>query len=426
MRSFFKRILLRPVFVNAGTLFSGTAVARVLSAFIIFIVARQLGLEQFGLYTAAWSLAKLTSAFFSLGLDSWLLRDAQGNDAQIGRSTGSALALKSGLGAIWLFFLIILAPYLSQDTFPASLLIYSAVAVWLEEIGITAVASFKAALRNTVTVWLVIFSQLIIFLATLGLAWMDFDAPATYLSVRMITTGIGTIVALYFMFRHFPVVLHLADLSQTLRETMSFGISHGLSVIYGKADITIIAYFLGSTAAGIYSPASSLMATLFLVPTAVYEVMLPVFSRMRVENEKQIPKKGFNLILLSMGLGLLLGIGLVIIAYPLVWLLYTPEFLASAPILVILSNVLLFKCISFALAALLAAIGWQGKRVWIQLGASIFNIGLNLLVVRNHGIIGVAYVYVLTEFLLTAGYLSLFLLWQRENLRLNIGQTANS
>ena len=152
MKSFFKRILSRPVFVNAGTLFSGTAVARVLSAFIIFIVARQLGLEQFGLYTAAWSLAKLTSAIFSLGLDSWLLRDAQGNDAQIGRSTGSALALKSGLGAIWLFFLIILAPYLSQDTFPASLLIYSAVAVWLEEIGITAVASFKAALRNTVTV----------------------------------------------------------------------------------------------------------------------------------------------------------------------------------------------------------------------------------------------------------------------------------
>lgn len=426
MNAFLKQILQRPLFVNAGTLFSGTAVARVLSAFIIFIVARQLGLEQFGLYTAAWSLAKLTSAFFSLGLDSWLLRDAKGDATQLGRSTGSALALKSGLGAIWLAALVILAPFLSQDTFPASLLIFSAVAVWFEEVGTTAVAAFKAALRNTVTVWLVIFSQLIIFLATLGLAWLDYDTSAIYLAVRMVTTGVGTAVALYYMFRHFPVAFHLGDLPQTLRETLSFGISHGLSMIYGKADITIIAYFLGSIAAGIYSPASSLMATLFLVPTAVYEVMLPVFSRMHAENEKQIPKKGFNLILLSMGLGMLLGVGLALVAYPLVWVLYSPEFLASAPILVILSNVLLFKCISFALAAILAAVGWQGKRVWIQLGASIFNIGLNLLVVQNYGIIGIAYVYVLTEFLLTAGYLALLLLWQRDIFRLGVGQTANS
>lgn len=425
MLNFLKSLIFRPVFVNAGALFSGTAAARVLSAFVIFIIARQLGLEQFGLYTAAWSLAKLTSFVFSLGLDSWLLRSAQGSEAHLGRATASALALKGIFGAVWLFFLVLLAPFLSQETFPTSLLIFSAVTVWLEEIGTTAVASFKAVLRNTITIWLVISSQLIIFLATILLAWMGFDTPEAYLSARLVATGTGTFISLYFMFRYFHITLHFADFPQTLRETASFGISHGLSMIYGRADITIIAYFLGSTAAGIYSPASSLMATLFLVPTAVYEVMLPIFSKMRLENQEQIPKKSFRLILLSMGLGLFMGVGLALVAYPLVWVLYSPEFLASAPILVILSNILIFKCISFALAAILAAVGWQGKRVWIQLGASVLNIGLNLIIVRRYSITGVAYVYVLTEFMLTAGYLLLLLLWQRDSLIMRLWQSAN-
>lgn len=424
MGTFLKHTIFRPAVVNASTLFSGTAVARVLSAFVIFIVARQLGLEQFGVYTAAWSLAKLTSFAFSLGLDSWLLRGAQGNESFVGRSTGAALALKAGLGIIWLVLIAILAPYLSQETFPTSLLVFSAISVWFEEVGITALASFKASLRNKVTVWLLISSQLILLLVTVVLAWSGIESATIYLGARAVATGIGTFISLFFVFRYFSVELHLSDLPDTLRETFSFGISHGLSVIYGKADITIIAYFLGSTAAGVYSPASTLMATLFLVPTAVYEVMLPVFSRMRVEDEPQIPKKSFQLILLSMGLGMVLGVGLAVIAYPLVWLLYSPEFLASAPLLVILSNILLFKCISFALAAILAAVGWQGKRVWIQLAASVLNIGLNLLVVRGYGIVGVAYVYVLTEFLLMVGYLFLLLLWQRDNLMLSALHTA--
>jgi O-antigen/teichoic acid export membrane protein len=222
------------------------------------------------------------------------------------------------------------------------------------------------------------------------------------------------------MVRYFPFDLRLSDLPHTLRSTLSFGISHGLAVIYARADITIVAYYLGSVAAGVYSPASTLMATLFLVPTVVYEVMLPVFSKLYVKNESLIPKRSFQLVLLSMGLGIVLGIGLVIIAYPLVWVLYSPEFIASVPVLIILSNVLLFKCISFALAGILAAVGWQAKRIWVQLIAGILNIGLNLLFVRSAGIIGVAYIYVFTEFLLTAGYILLLLLWQRDHLMLSI------
>lgn len=424
MDSFFKKLIIRRTFVNAGALFTGNAAARVISAVVIFIVARQLGVEQFGLFTAALSLAKLSSIVFSLGLDSWLLREANRGQNRLGASAGSAFAIKVVLGGLWFLLMVRIAPFLPQETFPTSLVILGAVSVWLEEIGNTAWAAFKAALRNTITIWLIVTSQIVLFIFTVGLTWFDVQNPASFLGARALATAVGGFVSSFFMFRSFDIEFRLSDLPDALRGTVSFGLSHGLAVIYERADITIIAYFLGKAAAGIYSPAISLMTTLFLVPTAVYEVMLPILSKTHEQNEKAIPRHSFFLVLASAVLGIILGGAMVVLAYPLVWLIYTSEFIASAPVLVILSNVLLFKCISFGLAAVLAAVGWQGKRVWVQLVSAVLNIGLNLLIVHSAGIIGVAYVYVFTEFVLTTGYLLLLLQWQLQNHMLTLWRTS--
>lgn len=414
MFTFLKRLTSRHILINTSALFTGTATARVISALVVFVTARQLGLEQFGLFTAALSLAKLTSIAFSLGLDSWLLRNANRQQNRLGVATGSALAIKVMLGLFWLLALLLTAMRLPQSTFPTVLVFLSALSVFFEELGNTAWAAFKAALLNTVTVWLIITSQIILFTATLGLTWMDVRDPAAFLGARVLATAVGALISSFFMFRYFPVQFRWSDLPGVLRGTASFGLSHGLAVIYARADITIIAYFLGNVAAGIYSPAISLMTTLFLLPAAIYEVMLPILSKTHVKKEAAIPRQGFLLVVFSALLGVVLGVGMVVMAYPLVWFIYTPEFIASAPVLVILSNVLLFKCISFALAAVLAAVGWQGKRVLAQLVSAVLNIGLNLLIVQRAGIMGVAYVYVFTEFVLTSGYLLLLLRWQRE------------
>jgi O-antigen/teichoic acid export membrane protein len=411
----FQRLLSNKTILNIGNLFVGSSAARVLSAVVIFIIARQSGVEKFGLYTAAFSLAKLTAVTFSLGLDNWLLREISQSRKQVDTLAGAALAIKIVLGFVWLLALGAITPFLNQDAFPLDLVMLSAFAVWFEEILNAVLAVFKGLLRNDVTSKLMVTSQLILLGITAVIAQLPENSPALFFVGRILAMVLGLCISLWVLLRSEKLKLQLESVFRALRGTISFGLSNGLSVIYERVDITIIAHFLGKIATGIYSPAISLMTTLFLIPSVIYGVMLPVFSKMHGDSRKELPKYSFRLFWLSAILGVFMGVGLVVIAYPLVWFIYTPAFISSAPILVILSSVLLFKCLSFASAAVLAAVGWQKKRVYVQFVSAILNIGLNLLVVNQFGIRGVAYVYILTEFVLTIGYMALVLKWQKEH-----------
>jgi O-antigen/teichoic acid export membrane protein len=414
---------LRTIMANAGALFSGTAVARILSALVIFVTARRLGPDAFGLYIACLSLAKLTSIFFSLGLDSWMLRDGSRNPEQLPSRIGASLAIKTTLGLGWMVVLVAAGPYINQQVFPGYLLFLAALSTWLDELASSAWSAFKAVLRNTITVWLLLVSQILLLAFTIWLATRPTDDAALYLLIRVLASALGAGVSLWSLARHFGISLKWKAIQLAGRETIPFGLSHGLAVIYERADVTIIAYWLGKTAVGFYAPAVSLMTTLFLIPFALYEVMLPIFARLHRHQPEGVPPASFRLVAGSALLGTVLGLAMSLMAHPLVWLVYGPEFALSGEILVILSSILVFKCVTFALGAVLVAVGRQAQRVQVQAVVAGLNVVINVLLIQSYGLLGVAYVYVLTEALLMFGYAAFLLQWQHKEQSLAIGKS---
>jgi O-antigen/teichoic acid export membrane protein len=399
--------------INVGALFSGSSLARVLSAVYIFVVARYLGVDQFGVYLATLSLAKLTSVFFSLGLDSWLLRIGAREPEKIGTAVGDGLLLKSGLGLLWFMALIGITFLLDQSVFPTKVMAVAALATWLEEIANFAWSAFKATLKNRITVWLMVSAQLLVLTIMLVLVWAGVREVHLLMWGRAIGFILAGAMAYGLVVRHFGLRFVPSRTPTVFSETMPFALSQGLATVYGRADITIIAYVLGKTAAGLYGPAVSLTTTLFLIPLALYEVMLPLLSAEYAKGRllsSQIIRFTWGSLLIGSGLGFCI----VLVAYPLVRLIYGPEFMAAADVVVILNGVIVLKCVSFALAAILVAVGQQGQRVWVQLVVAVFNIAANLLIVNTYGIIGVARIYVLTEMLLMVGYLFMVVRWQQK------------
>lgn len=399
---------------NIGTLFLGSVIARVLSAVIIFIVARKLGPDVFGIYVASLSLAKLTSVFFSLGLDSWLLRNGRGS--HLPQAAAASFVLKIFLGVMWLLVLSIIMLIWNPASFPFLILFLSALSWWFEELSSTALSAFKAALLNKITVLLLISSQGILLIAMLFLAVLGIEDIYPYLFGRVFVTGISCVIAFIFMYQLIGwEQIKLAYLKFVLKDTVPFGISYGLAIIYERADIIIIAYVLGTTEAGIYAPAISLMTTLYMVPLAIYDVFLPYVSRIYIERPQLLKRLAFQAVSVTAMLGMMMGLALAVFAYPLVRVVYGVDYMASAPILIALSPVLILKSISFALAAILAAVGWQSNRVLVQVFAAAFNVGLNLLIIKTYGLTGVAYIYIVSESILMLGYLILTLRWQKQH-----------
>lgn len=388
--------------------------ARGLLAITLIVIARQLGPADYGQYSASIAIVGMATVLFSLGLDGWLLYRGGKDPQQLDVRLTSAFTLKAALGVVWLAGWWVVARYLNQSSFPWMLIMLGALSLWLEELARIIWSGFKACLRNDLTLVLMIVAQGAFLGITLWLASQHAQNPESYMGGRLAAAFLGTVVSAILVARRIGLRLRLETLWPTLRDTLPFAASIGFAMLYGRADLTIVASELGKVAAGTYAPAVTLTNALFLIPAAIFGVMVPFLSRGYAGGPGWVKRTSRPLVAGTLLLGVLLGVALALASQPLILLLYGEAFSASANVLAILGGVLVLRCPSMALAAVLVAVGWQVPRVGAQAFAATLNVLLNLLFVHQIGVMGVARVYMLTEAVLFLGYLGLFLVWMRK------------
>jgi O-antigen/teichoic acid export membrane protein len=188
------------------------------------------------------------------------------------------------------------------------------------------------------------------------------------------------------------------------RGAMPFTASLVFSLIYERADVTIIGQFLGTEQAGLYGPAATLVTTLFLIPASAYAVMVPVFTRAHAIQAAQFATTLRLFLAVNTALGICLAAGLAFSAGWIMQQLYGDQYAESGAVLAILSLVLGLRCVTFALGAAVVGAGLQTRRLKAQALAAALNVVINLIIVGAWGIRGVAWVYVFTEFVLLIGY----------------------
>lgn len=395
---------------NLGFLLGGTLLSRGLIAAAFVLLARHVGPEQYGLFAAGFSLAWLTSPLFSLGLDNWLVGPgARGGPAStdLAHHVWACLLLKAVGGGLWLVLLLLGIQLLNSPTFQARILLPLGAVIWMEELQKTVHTAFKATLENRINFVLMPLGPLLVVLSLATLAWRGIDDLAAYLVVWWGSSMAAALFALSVLVRRFGFPGRPRGLGRILVEAFPFALSGGLAMVYGRVDVALVAAVLGATAAGLYSPAVSLVNALALIPTVGYFVLLPLLNHsMHQDNQVLLRTLGQGLKLSVVG-GVVLGGVLWFFAAPLVSFLYGSGFVLTGHLLAILSGVLVARTLSLALAAGLVALDRQLQRVGLQAFAAIFNILVNLLVLERWGLQGVAWVFVLTEALLALAYLAL-------------------
>ena len=223
------------------------------------------------------------------------------------------------------------------------------------------------------------------------------------MQIRTIVVFVGLIIALLYFHREVGIRYNRGVTIQTLKRMFPFATSEFLSMVTMRADVVIIGLTLGEYATGIYSPAVGLINMALIVPIAVYTVMMPVLGNLYKNHPQQAKQTAKRTILLLFGIGIVLML-FFLIGAPLFGRILGDTYQPTVEIIRILSMVLLFKCVSFAMAAIIIATDKQTKRPVVQFVAAGVNILLNLAIVNILGVGGVAGVYVITEIILLAGY----------------------
>jgi O-antigen/teichoic acid export membrane protein len=408
----------REIVRHITMVFSGSAVAQGVTALALLAIARRLGADHYGQYTACYTLASFASIVYHLGLDSWLLREGGRTPEQLGKLAGSVIAIRGIGGAMWLVGMSVFALLLNSSNeifrqrLPAGVLILSASVVWLDCLLAATLATFRAAFRNQIgspieagvdTLWLAITVILIV---------AGEQRAGAYLAARAVVLLVGLGVSTRLLRNYVRLQPDRGTAWQILRSSPPFASADFLAWSLARLDVLIVTFTLGSRAVGVYSPAVSLVSALFLLPYAVYGVMVPVLSRLYPDNPRQFRLTTLRMIFLLLATGVGLA-GLTSLGTPLVIAMLGKSFGETLVVLRILSILLIFKCPNMGVAAVIIVTGKQAKRVGVQVVAVLFNLLFNLGVVYRFGIRGVAVVYVLTELLLLAGYS--WVAWRKES-----------
>lgn len=398
---------------DASLLTAANILARLLSAITLIIITRLLGRDAYGQYAAALALTRIASVLFNLGLDGWLLRSGRWHRDTLQQNTTAILLIKLVLGVVWLLGLLGVTQFLNWEAFPPLLVLLAATSTWLEEFAATAIAAAQASLRNQIAAAITVGTQLLLLLALGVLLLIQASTTEMYMVGRLGATLIAGLTAVWGLRHLFGLQFSRKAVQQALTETPMFALSLGLALLSHQADVVIVANWLGKAAAGVYAPAITIASTLFLLSTSIYNVLLPLFSRLyENEGKYQIVTAVRQFIRYTFILSSVMTLSLALTARWIVWLAYGNEYAQSGQILTIFSLVLFSRSFIVVGAAVLTAVGWQKQRVIVQIIATTLNILLNLLIVTqtSWGLWGVAWVYVLSEAVAMLGYW--YYVWQ--------------
>ena len=392
----------RIILGNIAYLFSGTAITQGITAVTTILIARQLGPDIYGQYAASLVLVSFTSVIFSLGLNTWLLHEASRNLQQHGGLLGSVLAIKILIGIPWLIITYLLAGFLSSSTFPQEILFLSALVVLFDNIFSTLLTSFKVLFRNRITFILMMGSDLLWMIGTIGLIYQKQEAVLIYIGLRAVTLLLSLMVAGWLAWRVIHPEVNIGTIKRALKASFSYATSELLIMSSLRIDVLIVALVLGKQETGLYAPAVGIINAFFLPLSSISGVILPILSNQFAYNEmhawKTAKRSVWIFLVLGAGIAVMMGLGARFITDIL-----GSRYSSSQEIVQILSIILLIHALILAMTNILIATDQQGKRAIIQTATVVLSIVLDIIVVQRAGIRGAAWVYVITEIFMLGG-----------------------
>ena len=343
---------------------AGTVGARALTSVTQVVLARVLGVADFGTFTALYALLSPLVIVAGLGMDTWLLRQG-GDDHTLNQAIGQVLVVR--LGSLVALSVMVGAGLLAAGWPPLAVpILLATFGLGCEFLMTTAAAALRAQVRNVAATLI----QVAVAALWLGLVWQAW-VPTAPLRVatgyRCMAAALGAVVVVWLLRAQLAHRAWQARLLWDLvMRSRAFFATDLLANVALRADLVLIALLIGAVGAGIYSPALTVVNTTFLVPTAVWYVIVPLAACQRVD------RVGFlRLLLLLLAASVLFGTICALVfgigAAPLITLVFGPHYGAAVPLLQIMAVVPLLKSINFCWALVMVVHDAQRARVCLPL-----------------------------------------------------------
>ncbi len=394
---------IKSIFKNTSWLSISQIITSICAFLWTIIIARYLGVSDYGIVSFAISFTSLIGIIMDLGISTYITREIAKHKKLVNKYFNNIFLFKLILAAL-LFFISGLLLYLlgyPQLTIVVTLiftieLIFMSMLSFLNGVF----QAFEQVKYQAIGGILNSSFLLIGILITIG-----FDLGI--IAIALAYTIAYSIFFLYMLTSYirkfsFPKFeLDKRFIKEVLIGSIPFGLTNFFYTIYFSIDIVMLSYLTGDYATGLYKSAYNII-NVFTTFFVVYQgVIFPVMSKFFAER-KDLLKSSYELSVKYLLLIIIpISVGVFFYARPLVDLIYSNQYsLATTPVQILIWTVS-FLFINGAASILLNAIDKEKTVTKVYIIAALFNVALNFILIPHMSYDGAAIATVASEILIT-------------------------
>jgi len=367
------------------------------------VMARELGAKSFGVFTFGLAFVILTTTLGNFGQDSVLTREVARDRTLLDRYFFNTLALKTVISAVSLALALLIAEIVGVSSETRTVLLLLGPAVVLEILMKTCFAAFQAYERLEFIPIALVTQRTVTAIA--GIAALLAGAGVVAVSaIYLAGAALGFALSLRLLLRR---VVRPAFRIETgrwwplMRAAAAIGTASVFAVVLFRADMTMLAAFKPAAVVGHYGAAYRLLEATLFVSWSVGSAVYPVFSRLSPTSE---PAVGFvfeRSLKLVVALTLPLAAGALVLADPVVRLVYGNEYATAANALRLLAPTIALYPVAYVAASLLVSQHRQRAMMIVYGLVALENILANFVLIPWLSLDGAALGTSLSQLLVT-------------------------
>jgi O-antigen/teichoic acid export membrane protein len=389
---------------------------------ILKILTNNLGIKQYGVYVTTVAFVSTFSLLTDLGLNTITAREVAKHPKDAAEIISHNMGFRLFLCVVMLPVItgigFILYPHASRDLRYGILL--TSCYLFFDSIWATSGSYFYAEVRSHVGAVISSIQQLLYLGCVVGIAILGWGLFG-FLAAFVLTIAIGAVIFLWKVRMYLAVrpKINLKLWRKTFGLSIVVGVISIINLLYLKADNIMISVIKGTSEAGIYGVAYSLVNVFVYLSGYIMGALSPSMAVSNSKDFENIVQKAFHFMVV---LSCLLIVGGFLVSHDVVLLVSSRQFVAAANPFAILAAATGFSYINSVFYFASVAVSKQNKLVYIALTTLFVNICLNLLLIPKFGINGAAWATVITESMATVMGYQLF--WRQTGVRLKLAVTV--
>lgn len=390
--------------------------AAILGYVVRVVLARNLSLEDFGLFYAVFAFLALLGIFKSLGFDKALIKFIpefyhQKNNNLIKSSIIYVTAIQFITNSIIIIAVYLLSSYLSINFFHTNkadiVLKLMAIAFFIDSFVNTLKFSFQGFQKMTLFAGIdVVRMLLIIIIIFIGLKlnYGLLSPVVAYVFTPAILLLVFGWLLLYKIFPDFnqaKFIINKNLMKKISKYSIFVMVSGTAAIILGYTDTIVLTYFAGVHQVGLYNAALPTAKILIYLPTAIGSILLPLASELWIKRKYEILKAGMqSLYKYAFIVTIPLAFAILSFANLILLVLFGKNYVLAAFSMQILSIGMVFMTMHIINVNFFLGIGKPEIQSKILYTAAIFNLIIDLILIPKLGIIGAALTTTLSFFIM--------------------------